>query len=425
MAVEIFMPKAGMDMQEGKIIQWLKQVGESVEVGEGILEIETDKIAMEVEAAIDGVLLCTYYNAGDVVPVVTTIGYIGEEGEIPPALTLKTEKNEAVITGVSEEKPIERLENTVRLPATPYAKKLATENNIDLQDVMPTGSLGEIKGRDVEKKIKETPLAKRIAEDKGIDIKSIQGSGFQNKVTKADVLAKAEERDNKSNTMTIKTPLTGIKKIVAERMAQAHSEIPCVTQNTRVDTTNLITFRQQINGNRDKKFTINDLVIKAIAKALKNHKAILVSLGNNEIIQHEEINIGVAVALEEGLIVPVVKNADKKSLEEIADTVKDLATRAKMGGLKMDEYRGSTITVSNLGMFGIHSFTPIINQPNAVMLGICAIEDELAMVEGEIVNRKKMMICLTLDHRLLNGDVAARFVLNVKELLENPMEIIL
>lgn len=431
MAVEVFMPKAGMDMQEGTIIQWLKNVGETIEEGEALLEIETDKVAMEVESPATGVLLCRYFEDGAVVPVVTTIGYVGEPGEVVP----DKPQSAGIVAVTASSEVAETLENqklvladeTNGVKVTPYAKKMAETNTIDLHEVSPTGPAGEIKGRDVEREIAKSPLARRIAEDQGIDLSAVTGSGHQNKVMKNDVLAKIAEQKTPGAVELVlnTTPLSGMQKVVGERMVKAHTEIPCVTQNTKVDMTKLLAFRKQINENRENKLTINDFIVKAVAKVLLHDKKVLVSLGDKAIIHHQDVNIGIAVALDDGLIVPVVKNADKKSLEEISETVKSLSAKAKSGGLIVDDYQGSTISISNLGMFGVHSFTPIVNQPNAVIIGICAIEDELTLVDNQVENRKRMMISLTYDHRLVNGDVAAKFSMKVRDLLENPMEILL
>lgn len=424
MAVEVFMPKAGMDMKEGTIIQWLKDIGDQVEAGEGLLEIETDKVAMEIEAPVSGELLCKYFEDGAVVPVVTVIGYVGEAGESVPdqpqtaGVELETDRAEKLeaVSDKQEASPVK---------ATPYAKSLATNNNIDLNLVQPSGQYGEIKGRDIKSEIKKSPLAKRIAEDKGLDLENTLGSGHNNKIMKDDVLAFVANQESAFNTKVTTSPLSGIQKVVSERMTKAHLEIPCVTQNTKVDLTSLLAFRKSLNENREDKLTINDFIVKAVAKVLLYDKSILLSFGENEIIQHQDVNIGIAVALDQGLIVPVVKNADQKSLQEISSLVKSLSVKARSGGLQPDEYQGSTIAISNLGMFGVQSFTPIINQPNAAIIGICSIEDELALVNGQVENRKKMMISLTYDHRLINGDKAAMFSMKVRDLLENPMEILL
>lgn len=390
MAVEIIMPKAGMDMEEGTIIQWLKQVGDQVEIGEGLLEIETDKVAMEVEAPVAGILLCQYFAEGDVVPVVTVIAYVGEPGEsVPekPQITRKKAVAQAAYTPEDVDKKTAVLNSTKPIKATPYAKHIAKKNRINLRDVSPSGTVGEIKSRDVNKKIAE------------------QESVLQEHIKV--------------------TALSGNKKVVAERMVKAHLEIPSVTQNTKVDMTNLLEIRKQINENSENKLTINDFIVRAVAKVLQDDKRMLVSLDNQEVVQHEAVNIGIVVALDHGLIVPVVKNAERKNLSEMSETIKELSNQAQAGSLSMAAIRGSTISISNLGMFGVYSFTPIINQPNAAIIGICSIEDELALIDGQVSNRKKMMISLTYDHRLINGKLAAQFSQKVAKLLENPAKILL
>lgn len=220
--------------------------------------------------------------------------------------------------------------------------------------------------------------------------------------------------------------LVGMRKVVAERMTKSAQEIPTVTQNVKVDVTDLVAFRKEVNESLGVKYSMNDYVLKATAKALKNNKHILVSLDGNQIIKRAHVNIGMAVALDDGLIVPVIRDADRLSLSEISATAKDLAQRAKTNKLEMDEYKGSTFSISNLGMFGVETFNPIINQPDAGILGVCAVQDELVMdEEGNITKRQFMRISFTFDHRLIDGATAAKFELAVKELLENPMQILL
>ena len=220
--------------------------------------------------------------------------------------------------------------------------------------------------------------------------------------------------------------LSGMRKVVAERMLQSHTEIPPVTQNTKVDVTALMQFRKSLAETAGKKFSVNDLILKATAKELRQHPEILVSYDNGQIIQRAHVNLGMAVALDAGLIVPVIRDADKMGLEELAAKAKDLATRAKDNQLTTDEYKGSTFSVSNLGMFGIETFTPIINQPDAAILGVCAIQDELALDdEGNVVKKQVMRLSVTLDHRLLDGAVVAKFEMDLRDLLQNPMSILL
>ena len=220
--------------------------------------------------------------------------------------------------------------------------------------------------------------------------------------------------------------LSGMRKVVAERMLQSHTEIPPVTQNTKVDVTALMQFRKSLAETAGKKFSVNDLILKATAKVLRQHPEILVSYDNGQIIQRAHVNLGMAVALDAGLIVPVIRDADKMGLEELAAKAKDLATRAKGNQLTTDEYKGSTFSVSNLGMFGIETFTPIVNQPDAGILGVCAIQDELVMDdEGSISKHQIMRLSFTFDHRLIDGAVAAKFIMNLRDLLQSPMNILL
>ena len=220
--------------------------------------------------------------------------------------------------------------------------------------------------------------------------------------------------------------LAGMRKVVAERMLASHTEIPPVTQNIKVDVTELMKFRKMLLAETGKKYSVNDLVLKATAKCLRQHPEMLVSFDGNQIIQRAHVNLGMAVALDAGLIVPVIRDADKMGLDQLAATAKDLATRAKENKLGADEYKGSTFSVSNLGMFGIETFTPIINQPDAAILGVCAIQDELALDdEGNVTKKQVMRLSVTLDHRLLDGAVVAKFQMDLRDLLQNPMSILL
>ena len=220
--------------------------------------------------------------------------------------------------------------------------------------------------------------------------------------------------------------MTGMRKVVAERMLRSHTEIPPVTQNTKVDVTELVKFRKMLINETERKYSVNDLILKATAKVLKSHPEILVSYDNGRMIQRAHINIGMAVALDAGLIVPVIRDADHLGLDELADRAKDLAVRAKDNKLLPDEYKGSTFSVSNLGMFGIETFTPIINQPDAAILGVCAIQDELVMDdEGKISKHQVMRLSFTYDHKLIDGATAAKFIMDLRDLLQNPMRIVL
>jgi pyruvate dehydrogenase E2 component (dihydrolipoamide acetyltransferase) len=234
-----------------------------------------------------------------------------------------------------------------------------------------------------------TPLAAKIAAAEGAEFSEIKGSGHAGKITRDDVLARtrlrASEVAPQEDTVI---QMSGMRKTITRNMIQAHTQIPAVTQEVRADVTELVTLRAKINEGREDKFTLTDFIVKAVAKALRQHPEIMVSIGEGDaVIQHARINIGVAVALDEGLIVPVVKDADMLPLEEISAAIRDLAGRAREGKLLPDEYAGSVLTVTNMGMFGVTSFTPIINMPNAAILGVCAVEDELCLVGGKVTAR--------------------------------------
>ena len=405
MAQEVKMPQLGLTMEEGTIETWHKKEGDKVAKGEILLEIATDKITSEIESEFDGVVLKLIAAEGEDVPVQGVIAIIGEEGE-------------QVETGSKPADPIE--ESKVQESSREVAVRSET--------LAPVTSAG---GR-----VKISPLAKKTAEKMGIDYTSLAGSGPGGRIIQQDVLDAKDKvvvKEEKAPVQVVQevkkeggTVLKGMRKVVAERMLQSHLEIPPVTQNMKIDVTKLIEFRKSVNETREeKKFSINDFVLKAVAKALAKNPHIMVSLIDGQIFQNSNVNIGMAVSTDTGLIVPVINDADKLSLEALSSKAKDLALRARENKLDMDEYKGSTFTVSNLGMFGVESFTPIINQPDAAILGVCSVEDELALEDGVVVQKKKMKISLTYDHRLLDGAVAAKFQQEIKKLLENPMEILL
>lgn len=431
MAYKVVMPKAGMAMETGKVVRWLKAEGDPVETGEPLLEIETDKVNMEVEAMNSGILLKILVNEGDEVPVVHTIGYIGEKGEALPVDEAQPVGDGSVET---KSEPVHQTEvlrtvNGEGVPATPAAKRIAKEKGIDLKSVTPSGSRGQIKAADVEgirTEVKVTPLAKAIAADKGLNLNDVTGSGFAGKVTSADVLA-VSGVSSAATPATVAAggdefiPHTAMRKVIAKRMLGSHLEIPPVTQNCVVDVTELMALRSQINTG-DVRISVNDFIIMAVTKTLKEQPRINATFTEEGLLVKKQINIGVAVALPEGLIVPVIKDADTLTLSQISQQAKTLSTKAKEGKLMPDEFSGGTFTISNLGMMGVTSFTPIINQPEIAILGVCAVEQKLEMNdEGKIEKHLKMGLSLTYDHRCIDGAQAAVFSNRVTQLLENPV----
>ena len=414
MATAIFMPKQGMSMEEGTLVRWLKAVGDKVEMNEPIMEIETDKIVMEAEAPAAGVILAQLIDENTTVPVLSTIGWIGNEGEkIPDECN-----SEAKI--YSEEKPVSDI------MSTPYAKKLARESSIDLKEIKGSGANGEIYAKDV----KASPVAKRMAEKSNIDISTVPGSGFGGKVMKADV-QKAIENKTAACTSSHeekRTKLSGMRRVIAERMLSSASEIPSAVIMLSADVTRLMELRSEMNAGKEKedKITVNDIVLMAVAKALSVSPEFRARIDGNELVTFDYVNLGCAISVDGGLLVPVIKDADKMTLTDIHKTVKDFSARARCGKLLPDELTGSCFSVSNLGSYGVEFSTPIINQPDSGILGVGEAKDELYLkADGSVGQRKMMGLSLTFDHRIIDGVPAAKFLNTVKNYLENPVSILI
>lgn len=389
MVTEVYMPKNGMDMTEGVLVRWLKQEGERVEAGEPIMEIETDKISMEAEAPASGILLKQLYGEDEIIPVLTTVGYIGEEGDVIPDGTapVQSEAPAPAATVSATAAPVQTVAPVSgAVAATPYAKFLAVNNGVDLAAVRPTGSMGEIKGRDV-------------------------AAVMEKQNAPADAIA---------------VPMSSMRKVIAQRMVSSHTEIPTVTACVKVDMTNLLKLREQINAGKEKadRISINDFIVKATGKALLTNERFRMTIHNDCYYIHNNIDVGVAVGMEDGLLVPVVRNVDSKSVSQISAEIKSLAASAREGKLKPQDMGNACISISNMGMFGTYYFTPIINQPEASIIGVCAIEDELALVDGQVTVKKVSLLATTFDHRILNGTEAAKFQADLKALLENPLDIL-
>lgn len=415
MAFEVKMPQLGLTMEEGTVTKWVKQEGDTVKAGEVILEITTDKLTSEVESEHDGVLLKIVAQEGEDIPVKGLLAYIGEAGEQvgdAPAAKAEAPAAEAAapVPAAAPAAPAAPVAGG-RIRISPLAKKTAAKLGVDYTTVAGSGPLGRI----VQKDILAAAEAAKAAPTP-IEIPSV--------VAAPTALVSAGALNLMDGDEVVK--LAGMRKVIAERMTKSAREIPTVTQNVRIDVTELMAFRKKINNDLGVKYSLNDYVLKATAKALKNNKHILVSLDGDRIIKRAHVNIGMAVALEDGLIVPVIKDADKMSLGEISEAARDLAERARTNKLSMDEYKGSTFSISNLGMFGVETFNPIINQPDAGILGVCAVQDELVMdAEGNITKRQFMRISFTFDHRLIDGATAAKFELAIRDLMEHPMQILL
>ena len=415
MAFEVCMPQLGLTMEEGTVSQWIKHEGDAVKTGDVLLEITTDKLTNEVTSEHDGVLLKIVAQEGEDVPVKGLLCYVGQPGEAvsdAPAAAAAAPAPAApaapAAPGACAPVPAPVAAGGARIRISPLARKTAAKLGVDVSGIVGSGPSGRIRQQDVLAAAKAPKAAAPVAAEPAPAAKPVSKTGLE--LMAGDTVSK----------------LAGMRKVVAQRMLQSHTEIPPVTQNTKVDVTELMKFRKMLLAETGSKYSVNDLILKATAKCLRQHPEVLVSLDGDQVIQRAHVNLGMAVALDAGLIVPVIRDADRMGLDALSAAAKDLASRAKSNKLTPDEYKGSTFSVSNLGMFGIETFTPIVNQPDAAILGVCAVEDELVMDdEGNISKHQVMRLSFTYDHRLIDGAVAAKFVMALRDLLEKPMSIIL
>ncbi len=430
MATKVIMPKAGMAMEEGVLVAWLKKVGDPVKSGEAIAEIETDKAIMDLEAELDGVLIAILRQVGEHIPVTETIAWIGAAGEEVPAASgaAAPPGQTATPAAVSHSANLPSVAGgaTGKVAATPAARRLATEAGIDLASV-EAGSGPPLFAADVLGHVRKdaTPLASRMAAAAGIDPGSLSSEAGQ-RARKADVvsaLAGAPREDRR-------LPFTAIQRITGQRLSRSHAEIPSVTIFTVADATELLEARGRINTAGEAtvgiKVSLNDLVIRACAKALVANPRANAVVDGDGLVLKGAVNIGLAVATEAGLQVPTLRDADRLSLPEQALRSKDLADRARTRRLRPEELEGGTFTVSNIGMYGITSFTPIINQPQVGILGVGAIEERFVPGPDRLpLARKFLHLSFTFDHRAMDGAESASFLVAVKTLIESPLILIM
>ena len=430
--VEVFMPKAGMDMKEGTLIRWLKNVGDHVELDEPIMEIETDKITMEAEAPGTGVLLAKLVEDGATVPVLQVIGYIGQPGEkIPdavgnagsePAQTAPVEANQQAVTS-----PVFNAVNG-DVTATPYAKTLAKDAGISLSGVSPSGPAGDIRARDVQAAIEKgtisaTPLAKKYAEADGVNLENVSGTGFGGKICKDDVLGAQATAKPVSNEEPVHIPLTATRKAIARNMFNSLHTMAQTSDSVEIDVTELMNIRKRLVEKADllgTKITVNDLLSYAAVKMLKTHPLANASFAETEIISYPYVNLNMAIATDYGLTSPVVRNADKMSLVELSKALREIVVKARNKKLTLDDQQDGTFTLTNMGIFPVDNFNPILPAPQSAIIGFGRCVDKPAVYQGQICIRTMMVLSITYDHRVFDGGEVGSIMATMKEYLETP-----
>lgn len=410
MAIVIKMPKLSDTMQEGTILRWLKNAGDSVSTGDVIAEIQTDKAVMEMTAFDDGLLHEIYVKEGQAAPLGKPLALMLEEGEAPP-VPGSTPVDPPASDGpparpaasVKMDRPAPRLADgaSVRIKVSPLARKIARKHGVNLATITGSGPAGRILHRDVEAALLEAAPVNRTAPSASV-IRPVVGPADQ------------------------RTPLSPIRKIIAERLLASKTQIPHFYLNLEIDAGKLTALRQQINESSKNKLTVNDFILKAAAEAAVLTPAINASFDGDSIVRFASVNISVAIAIQDGLVTPVIRDAGKMSLPDISRTVKDFAERARNLRLTPEEFQGGTLTVSNLGGAGIDHFAAIINPPQAAIVSVGAIKKKPVVNDlGEIVVGERLWLGLSCDHRVIDGSEAASYLGTLKKLLENPTALIL
>ena len=456
MATEIIMPVLGMTMESGIIVEWMKEEGDSVTEGELLFNVETDKSVMEVEAKASGTLLKILHGPGDDVPIQQVIGYIGEAGEAI------ADAGDAGDAGDGDSATVGTTAGTANGTSGGEDAPAATN------DGAADGSTGGEDGAAAvgattpgpPGRVKISPKARRHARDLGIAIEHIAGTGPGGRIVFSDVEAFAARTAAAapaaapatpapapalapasapavapaaagpgSKRIQRRAPLSGLRKVAATRLAESASTVPHFYLTMDVDMTRLTGLREQLIAYGEKRglarVSVNDLIIKAAGIALRSFPAVNASLEGGEVVEYADVNVGFAVALDDGLVVPVVASADQKSVFDIAAATRYLGEKARGKGLGPKDYGYGTFTISNLGMFGVDQFTAIINPPEAAILAVGRVKDTPVAVDGKVEIKAMMSVTLSSDHRLIDGAVAGRFLSHLREILEQPLELLI
>jgi len=431
MASKVIMPKLSPTMEEGQIARWLKKEGDKVSMGEPLAEIDTDKATMEMQALSNGVLRKILIGEGESAPLGQLIGIIGEPDEDISALLSEAPAKAPATTAQPAPAESEPAQPAERPPAETPAEKPAAATA----------------GNGAGGRLIVSPLAARMAAEAGIDLRSLQGSGPGGRIIKKDIesamsqqqpspaavgrptLRVVEGRQQQPVVAGASTyhdePASEIRRTIARRLVTSLGPVPHFFLTSEIEMDRAAEMRKGINAlDPDLKISINDIIIKVTAAALMQHPQVNASFQDKVVRYYDHADIGVAVAIEDGLITPVIRSADQKSLSQITAEIRELADRAKSRKLKPEEYTGATFSVSNLGMFGVNEFTAIINPPEGGILAIGAMTPQPVVREGEVVVRQMMRVTMSCDHRLIDGATGAKFLQTFKKILENPLYLV-
>jgi pyruvate dehydrogenase E2 component (dihydrolipoamide acetyltransferase) len=425
MPITIEMPKLSDTMTEGTLLRWIKKVGDSVEVGDVIAEVETDKATMEMEAFDEGTLAEVYVEEGQTVQVGEKLAILtgdGEEVPKPSERTKKTvedKKEAAAGQPTSEKKPLQKE------PAPPVAGPIEEAKEQPKPTIEPATAT----------RPKASPLARKVAVELGVELQQVSGSGPGGRIVRDDVLsaAKAEQKPadrakapaQPEALKSERIPLSGMRRTIANRLLEAKTTIPHFYLQAEIDAQPLISLRQQINSAAEAaglpKITVNDFILKATAVAVSRVPKANASFAGDAIVQYADVQLACAVAIDEGLVTPVIREAQRKTLSQISCEIKDLAARARSKKLKPEEYQGGTITVSNLGGYGVEQFFAIINPPQSVIVSVGAIVAKpVVNSAGQVVAGQRIVLGLSCDHRIVDGAIGAQLLAELKRLLETP-----
>ena len=431
MAEKIIMPKQGLQMTEGTITKWLVKEGDKVEIGQPLFEMETDKNTIQIDSTAAGEVLKLVAKEDETVPITETIAIVGKKGEdFSDLLPKKKEEKKPepapapAAPAAPAVKSAPAADDTTpialeggRIFVTPRAKMTAERKNIDYKTVKGTGPSGLIIEKDVlaAAAVKASPVAKAIAARKGVSITTVTGTGENGKIVKHDILSGDANLSREDKVI----PISGMRKVIADNMMNSVQSMAHAYHKVAVDMSEAKLIRAAFKK-AEKKVSFNDIIIMALGRALQEHPRMNAWVEDGKITEKGSVNVGIAVAVDNGLIVPTVRDVQNMTIGEIHDESARLIAKTKAGGLKKEEYSGATFTVSNLGLFGIDEFTAIVNPPQVGILAVGSMTDTPVVRDGQIVIRPMMNLVLTYDHRVIDGAPAAQFLSRVKELLENP-----